>query len=98
MQKTANIGRFLLECALGNSALLLLYFHFRLGERTLRSTQLLHEQPFTLLAIRDADKVKTRRSIPLLRSGFQIVVHVRPPIIGRFVPLPSGPNEKPPTR
>ena len=98
MQKTANIGRFLLEGALGNSALLLLYFDFRLGERTLRQAQLLYEQPFAFLTISDAGEVKRRRGIPLPRSGFCTVVHVRPPIIGRYVPLPYGPNEKPPTR
>ena len=98
MHESTHIGGFLLEGVLGKSTLLLLYFHFRLGERALRTTQLLHEQPFALLTIRDAGEVKGRRSIPLLRSGFQTVVHVRPPIIGRYVPLPYGPNEKPPTR
>lgn len=98
MQKIASIGRFLLEGAFGKGALFLLDFVLRLGERALRPTQLLHEQPFALLAIRDAGEVKGRRSISLLRSGFQIVVHVRPPIIDRYVPLPYDPNEKPPTR
>ena len=36
MQKTASVSHFLFEGALGNSALLLLYFDFRLGERCVR--------------------------------------------------------------
>ena len=99
MQKTASVSHFLFEGALGNSALLLLYFDFRLGERALRPAQLLYEQPFAFLTISDAGEIKRRRGIPLPRSGFCTVVHVRPPpIIGRYVPLPYGPNEKPPTR
>lgn len=98
MQKIASIGRFLLEGAFGKGALFLLDFVLRLGERALRPAQLLYEQQLAFLAINNVGEVKRRRSIPLLRSGFQIVVHVRPPIIGRYVPLPYDPNEKPPTR
>ena len=79
MQKTACVSHFLFEGALGNSALLLLYFDFRLGERALRPAQLLYEQPFAFLAISDAGEVKRRRGIPLPRSGFCTVAHVRPP-------------------
>ena len=79
MQKTASVSHFLFEGALGNSALLLLYFDFRLGERALRPAQLLYEQPFAFLTISDAGEVKRRRGIPLPRSGFCTVVHVRPP-------------------
>ena len=84
VQKIASVSHFLFEGALGNSALFLLDFDFRLGERALRPAQLLHEQPFTFCMVRNVSEVETRRGIPLSRSDFQVVVHVRPPTIGRY--------------
>ena len=57
VQKIADIGRFLLEGAFGNSTLLLFYLNFRLGESALRPAQLLYEQPFAFLAISDTGEV-----------------------------------------
>ena len=112
MHEIANVGRFPLEGVLGKSALLLFYLDVRLGKSALRPTglvlcldklplrpaQLLHEQPFALLAICNVGEVETKRGIPFPRLGFRIVVHIRPPITSRYVPLPYGLNEKPPTR
>ena len=94
MQKTASVSHFLFEGALGNSALLLLYFDFRLGERALRPAQLLYEQPFAFLTISDAGEVKRRRGIPLPRSGFCTVVHVRPPNHRPIRPTSVWPQRK----
>ena len=96
MQKTASVGHPLFEGALGNSALLLLYFDFRLGERALRPAQLLYEQPFALLAIERAPaKSKGDEASPVPPDlAFAPSFMFAPPIIGRYVPLSVWPQRK----
>lgn len=99
MQKTASVSHFLFEGALSNSALLLLYFDFCLGERA-RCVRRSSSMSSRSRSSRSATPAKSKgdEASPFPDLGFAPSFMFAPPIIGRYVPLPYGPNEKPPTR